>query len=205
VTIVGADTESAVRKNPQLLYYKRNPHAKPSQDLVKPKCGQCTKSRLECGGFRDLSFILYDNGPVRDAPKKTKANNTNGFKPSASPPPAFSDILYNPIIPRDDIFTAFTRMHFLPENPHIVVPAHVNRTLASQCFLALSYTYFGLKHQDREITRHGLHRYSHALTSLNSALPKKYAAHSFDVLESIMLMALIEVILSFKSLSSNWN
>jgi hypothetical protein len=57
----------------------------------------------------------------------------------------------------------------------------------------LSYTYFGVKHHDKDITQSGLQKYGRSLAALNSALAENHASRSFDVLEAIMIMALIEV------------
>jgi hypothetical protein len=66
-----------------------------------------------------LSIIVYNDEPIRDdPPEKARTNDTETYKDR-------SDIIQTPIILRDEIFTAFTRVNFLPDNPHIVVPGHV--------------------------------------------------------------------------------
>lgn len=73
------------------------------------------------------------------------------------------------------------------------MPPGINRTITGECFLALSTTYFGLKHQDKMITARGLLKYGGALRIVHEALAKDDASRSFDLLEAVMIMALIEV------------
>jgi hypothetical protein len=58
--------------------------------------------------------------------------------------------------------------------------------------LSTSYTYFGVKHRDLGITQNGLTKYGRALTLLNGTLAKAHAAQSFNVLEAVMIMAMIK-------------
>jgi hypothetical protein len=93
----------------------------------------------------------------------------------------------------DDLFMEFTHLNLLPGTEKIDVVPGVDRAITAQCFLALSCTYFGVKHQDKRITQRGLLRYSRALTTVNNALTKYDAVQSFDLLEAVTIMAMIEV------------
>ena len=75
----------------------------------------------------------------------------------------------------------------------ILVDPGFDRTIAAECFLALSTTYFGIKHHEKAVTTRGLSRYGAALQTLHEALADENASRSFDVLEAVMIMAVIEV------------
>jgi hypothetical protein len=102
-------------------------------------------------------------------------------------------VIFHLPLSHDHIFTAFTRYNLLPKTEDIIVVSEVDRKITSQCFLALSYTYFGVKHHDKDVTQSGLQKYGQSLGVLNNALAKHNTARSFDVLEAVMIMALIEV------------
>jgi hypothetical protein len=93
----------------------------------------------------------------------------------------------------DDVVLTFTHMNLLPRTDKIPVAPDISRTITSECFVALAYTYFGAKHNARNITQWGLQKYSRALTTVHTALTSRDVARSFDVLEAITIMALIEV------------
>ncbi|EAT80223.1 hypothetical protein HBH56_096030 [Parastagonospora nodorum] len=168
-------------------------------DLKKPQCGQCTKSQLACGGPLDLAFVVYDGAHSRDEHKPSTSNDPGTslvkHKKEASRPGSFEAVFSLPQA-RDEVFTAFTRHHLLPENGHIVVPRDAGGSITTRCFQALSYTYFGVKHHDQYITQDGLAKYGRALGVLNGTLAKPQAAHSFDVLGSVTIMAIIEFLVS---------
>jgi hypothetical protein len=172
-------------------------HTLTREDLGRPACGQCLKSRLVCGGPRDLAFVVYKGHQATVTPKQEAGNagaSTSAVKRAAATVNTPSLILqYDLPVSRDDVYTAFTRCNLLSENGHIVVPDSVDRSITAQCFLALSYTYFGVKHREQDITQDGLQQYGRALSVLNGSLAKTNAAQSFDVLESVMIMAMIEV------------
>jgi long-subunit fatty acid transport protein len=96
-------------------------------------------------------------------------------------------------IPYDEVFLTFTQTNLLPKADRIVFVSGVDRTITAECFLALAYTYFGAKHHERNITQRGLQKYGRALKTVNGALTDHNAALSFDVLEAITIMAVIEV------------
>ncbi|KAG9193391.1 hypothetical protein G6011_03426 [Alternaria panax] len=68
--------------------------------------------------------------------------------------------------------------------------------MTNQSYLALCTTYFGIKRQDRAITQFGFKRYSQALGSVHSALEEPMFSSSFDLLEAVMVMSLIEFLIS---------
>jgi hypothetical protein len=170
---------------------KKRPDAD-KKDLERPACGQCTKSRLVCGGPRDLAFVVYEGRQGVTAPKQ-EVYSIDGARTAATGDLPSSKLMMKLPLSRDDVCTAFARRNLLPENGHIVVPNSVDRTITAQCFLALSYTYFGVKHHEHNITQDGIRQYGNALTVLNDSLAKTEVVRSFDVLESIMIMAMIEV------------
>jgi len=96
-------------------------------------------------------------------------------------------------VPRDDLYQAFTHSHLLPGVEAILVDPGVDRTMTGACFLALSTTYFGIKHHEKAVTTRGLSRCGAALQTVHEALTDERASTSFDVLEAVMIMAVIEV------------
>lgn len=130
------------------------------EDLKRPACGQCSKSRLVCGGPRSLAFVVYDGQEGAAAPKHevyTADASTSMVTRTAETVEATSfTLIYRLPVSREEICTTFTRCNLLPENDHIIVPVNVDRTITTQCFLALSYTYFGVKHRETKITQDGL-------------------------------------------------
>lgn len=90
----------------------------------------------------------------------------------------------------DDIFAAFTRSKLLPHDDQSII---TSGAIALESFLALSTTYFGLKQKEKKVMQFGLGRYSRALATVQRALGDTNASQSFDVLESVMIMTLIEV------------
>jgi hypothetical protein len=93
----------------------------------------------------------------------------------------------------DDVFLTFTHTNLLPRTDKIAVVPDISCKITAECLLALAYTYFGAKHNERNITQRGLQKYSRALTTIHTALTRRDVAQSFDVLEAITIMALIEV------------
>ena len=69
----------------------------------------------------------------------------------------------------------------------------IDRAITGKCFLALSTTYFGIKHHETAVTARELSRYGAALQTVHEALADDHASSSFDVLEAVMIMAVIEV------------
>jgi hypothetical protein len=110
-----------------------------------------------------------------------------------NPGSSADNVIFRLPVAHDDLVTAFTRYNLLPKNDHIVVSPEIDRRITTQCFLALSYTYFGVKHYNKDITQSGLQKYGQSLSVLNNALADDDVSRSFDVLEAIMIMALIEV------------
>lgn len=96
----------------------------------------------------------------------------------------------------DEVFIEYTRDRLLrgPNVTAIDLPMDVDRTLMIKAFLALSTTYYGIEHKDRRIVNQGMQRYSHALEHVHRALSDASRNTSFDVLESIGVMSLFEVI-----------
>lgn len=75
----------------------------------------------------------------------------------------------------------------------VLVDPGIDRAITGECFLALSTTYFGIKHYETAVTTRGLTRYGAALHTVHGALADDVASRSFDVLEAVMIMAVIEV------------
>lgn len=96
-------------------------------------------------------------------------------------------------VPRDDLYQAFTHSHLLFGVEGVLVDPGIDRAITGECFLALSTTYFGIKHYETAVTTRGLTRYGAALHTVHGALADDVASRSFDVLEAVMIMAVIEV------------
>lgn len=96
-------------------------------------------------------------------------------------------------VPRDDLYQAFTHSHLLTGVEAILVNPGIDRAITGKCFLALSTTYFGIKHHEKAVTSRGLSQYGNALHAVHEALQDQDASRSFDVLEAVMIMAVIEV------------
>jgi hypothetical protein len=96
-------------------------------------------------------------------------------------------------VAHDDLYQAFTHSHLLTGIEAILVDPGVDRAITGECFLALSTTYFGIKHHEKAVTTRGLSRYGAALQTVHEALADEVASRSFDVLEAVMIMAVIEV------------
>ncbi|KAL1799239.1 hypothetical protein ACET3X_003276 [Alternaria dauci] len=165
-------------------------------DLAKPQCGRCIKARLQCGGPRGIAIIQYgqrrctrsdDPSPVRSFALKAIAAVPADVQ---HPIPGIHRGLS---VFHDDTFTAFTLSNFLPISGVLdVAPG----TLTTKSFLALATTYFGIKRQDSAVTQFGLKRYSDALGTVHSALAQSVSSPTFDLLEAIMVMSLIEFLVS---------
>lgn len=67
------------------------------------------------------------------------------------------------------------------------------KQLAGKCLDALCTTYFGAEQGHSDLVRRGLHRYSYALSELNGALSDPDRCGTHDVLESIVIMSVLEV------------
>jgi hypothetical protein len=99
-------------------------------------------------------------------------------------------------VPCDDVYLAFTHSRLLTGVEKILVGPWIDCAVTSECFLALSTTYFGVEQREKSIMVHGLSRYGAALQTLHKALADSVASRSFDVLEAVMIMALIEASLT---------
>jgi hypothetical protein len=109
-------------------------------DLQRPGCGQCIKSRLACGGSQYLVFIVYDMGRSRNDLRMEAGDNFIQVamrRKSQNYTSKSFDVLSSLRPSREALFTAFTRCNLLSKNGHIVVPDHVDRSITTQCSLAL--------------------------------------------------------------------
>lgn len=93
----------------------------------------------------------------------------------------------------DDIFVTYTHKHLLRESEDIVVKPGTDRTITGKCFVALATTMFGLDNRQKPVVQRGLRKYGTALKALNNALGDPKGSRSFDVLEAVIVMALLEV------------
>lgn len=100
----------------------------------------------------------------------------------------------------DDLYQAFTHSQLLAGIEAISVDPGIDRTITAQCFLALSTTYFGIKHHEKAVTTRGLSRYETALRRVHDALADENSLRSFDMLEAVMIMEVTEVRLLVKRL-----
>lgn len=93
----------------------------------------------------------------------------------------------------DEIYVSYTLTHLLRGVDEETPSQGVQRTLSNQCFMALATTYFGTQHQEKSIFEHGLQRYGKALKNVNMALGDPGRVIGYDLLESVVVMALFEV------------
>jgi hypothetical protein len=135
-----------------------------------------------------MTIIMYDNHKDLNSLDIEKINSAAICNPASNA----DNVIFRLPLSYDDICTAFTRCNLLPKTEDTIIASQIDRKITSQSFLALSYTYFGVKHNDKHITQNGLRQYGRSLSVLNNALTKDDAALSLDVLEAIMVMALIE-------------
>lgn len=95
--------------------------------------------------------------------------------------------------PVDEIYVTYTLTHLLRGVDEEDPSQGVQRTLSDQCFMALATTYFGTQHQEKSVFEHGLQRYGKALKDVNMALGDPGRVIGYDLLESVVVMALFEV------------
>lgn len=89
-----------------------------------------------------------------------------------------------------DIFASFTISKLLPTQEGLSIAPGV---ITNEAFAALAATYFGIKQQETSIAELGFKKYSNALKIVHTALVDEQQSRSDDLLEAIMIMALIEV------------
>jgi hypothetical protein len=159
-------------------------------DLARPCCLRCQKARLSCSGPREISIVHY-SGPKDTARSSARPvdNDVN-----CQVVQALIQHIPKPLtVPHDDMYQAFTQAHLLTGVEAISVDSSIDRVITGKCFLALSTTYFGIKHHETAVVTQGLSRYSTALQTVHKALTDEGASRSFDLLEAIMIMQVIEV------------
>jgi hypothetical protein len=169
-------------------------------DETRPDCTRCLKAKLTCGDWPSMTVIQFDGQTKRQQrtlPLKQKS-------PKAEEKALEVTLFSNPLSPwskitisSDDIFVNYTLAHLLKGSDQvnqIVVPG-IDTTLSDQCFLALSTSYFGSKHGEHALVERGLQRYGSALKKLHEALADATKCITYDVVESVIVMALFEVIL----------
>ena len=69
----------------------------------------------------------------------------------------------------------------------------VNRDLSDRSFTALATYYFGHHHQIQAFVDQGLRQYGSALKELNAALANDKKRDSFDALDAVLAMIMLEV------------
>jgi hypothetical protein len=177
-------------------------------DETRPKCQRCTKLRLDCGGYRSIAIIQYHG----ENTQQTASEISNSLKHSLKPqihstsvnltgpknrqsPYSSQGLSLLPITPsQDDVYLSYTLSHLLRgQAQEDMALSGIDRRLADRCFLALATTYFGFQHEQRVVSEQGLQRYSHALRYLHGALGDTSKYWSYDLLESVVVMALFEV------------
>ncbi|KAL7952814.1 hypothetical protein V8C34DRAFT_318714 [Trichoderma compactum] len=184
-------------------------------DLTTPHCKRCLKAGLQCGGSRGLSILQYDGQSKRAISSNTSSaaraisNTTMGLDVSSSGAshlsnmnPSYPWSIYRPQIPHEDIFITYTISQLLENGADVSSMPGSSGGLAKQCLVALSTTYFGIAHMEQEILRRGMSKYGKSLRTLNQRLGDQSASRTLDVLESIMIMALFEYLIS--DLEAGW-
>ncbi|KAL7913607.1 hypothetical protein GGI35DRAFT_217089 [Trichoderma velutinum] len=184
-------------------------------DLTTPHCKRCLKAGLHCGGSRGLSILQYDGQSGRAVLSNMSStavaisNTTLGQDASSSGAshldnmnPASPWSIYRPQIIHEDIFITYTISQLLKDGADASPMPGSSGGLAKQCLVALSTTYFGIAHMEQEILRRGMSKYGKSLRILNQRLGDQSASRTLDVLESIMIMALFEYLIS--DLEAGW-
>lgn len=162
-----------------------------------PQCGRCAKARLHCNGPQDIAILSFKGeanafeaitNPVRHHDHVSSCVRTAVLQ--ALPKPG---VYLSTDAQRDELFIAFTLFNLLPTQDELGVQPG---TISAECTLALATTYFGMKRQEQAIVQLGLKRYSKALRSVHTTMMNPVKVKSFELVESAMIMALIEVELS---------
>ncbi|KAF2490866.1 hypothetical protein BU16DRAFT_136300 [Lophium mytilinum] len=174
-------------------------------DETRPICKRCLKAKLTCGDWPpSLTVIQFEGHTKRQQQTPELKQKSPMVEESALEVTRFSDPL-SPwsriMIPSDDIFVNYTWAHLLRSSDQMdqtVVPG-VDRTLSDQCFLALATSYFGNEHCEQGLVQRGFRRYSSALKGLHEALCDVSKSKTYDVLESVIVMALFEMLMSDSS------
>jgi hypothetical protein len=144
---------------------------KSEQDL-RPKLGRNTEVQSKTDALVTLSN-----------PQDAVAQSLTSFCPTFQVLPS-----------EDDVFTSYPFMKLMHGQERASVSPGVSRGQVSEkCFLALSTAFFGAEHKQATLVRLGFHRYGAALVEVKSALGDSMQCHSYDLLESVVIMALIEV------------
>jgi hypothetical protein len=176
-------------------------------DETRPNCKRCMKAKLTCGDWPSMTVIQFD-GQAKRQPQTLELKQEsleveeNGLAVMQSP--NLSSPWSRITIPSDEIFVNYTLAHLLRSSDQmdIVIVPGVERTLSDQCFLALATSYFGNEHRDQTLVKRGFQRYGSALKGLNEALSDISKNKTYDVIESAVVMALFEVIISFSLVES---
>ncbi|QYT05891.1 Zn(2)-C6 fungal-type domain-containing protein [Trichoderma simmonsii] len=184
-------------------------------DLTTPHCKRCLKAGLQCGGSRGLSIVQYDGRSGRAVSSNTSSIaqaisniamgqdvNSSGASHLDSMNPTAPWSIYRPQMPHEDIFVTYTVSQLLEDGADVSSMPGSSGGLAKQCLVALSTTYFGIAHMEKEILRRGMSKYGKSLRTLNQRLGDQSASRTLDVLQSIMIMALFEYLIS--DLEAGW-
>ncbi|KAM6487042.1 hypothetical protein HDV62DRAFT_140665 [Trichoderma sp. SZMC 28011] len=184
-------------------------------DLTTPHCKRCLKAGLQCGGSRGLSILQYDGPSGRAVSSNTSSiaqaisnivmgqdDSSFGASHLDNVNPTAPWSIYRPQMPHEDIFITYTVSQLLEDGADISSMPGSSGGLAKQCLVALSTTYFGIAHMEKEILRRGMSKYGKSLRTLNQRLGDQSASRTLDVLQSIMIMALFEYLIS--DLEAGW-
>ncbi|KAL7931209.1 hypothetical protein V8C35DRAFT_119574 [Trichoderma chlorosporum] len=183
-------------------------------DLTTPHCKRCLKAGLQCGGSRGLSILQYNGqsgqvvlsnmasgAPVMNNAATGQDAGLSGASHLSRRNSVSLASIYRPQTTRDEIFITYTMSQLLKGGDATTIPGS-SGGLAEQCLVALSTTYFGIAHKERDILRHGMSKYGSSLWTLNQMLGDQSASCTLDVLEAIMIMALFEYLIS--DLENGW-
>jgi hypothetical protein len=168
--------------------------------LARPFCLRCQKARISCAGPRGITIVPY--GGI----KNTARSSVNAVEDDwRSPTERVLDlnITRTLAVPYDEVYQAFTHSRLLSGLDTVPRDSEFDGAIAGKCFLALSTTYFGIKHHEKAVTSHGLSRYSSALQTVHKALGDESASRSFDLLEAIVIMQVTEVCTSLVKRNSH--
>lgn len=175
-----------------------------STDEQQPHCQRCTNAGLTCSGYHSqLKFV--DEGTrftnvVVSRPKPAQCNSLPAKCPKGIKPQLLRPQIHTILPPKETLFIPYTLSKLSPTSfrydPSFaagVLPALLTESkspLHQSCIQALSATYFGRIHQDKQACNQGLRLYSYALTQLQSEISS--ASTDFGTIMGVMCLCVYE-------------
>lgn len=173
-------------------------------DERKPGCERCERTNRECEGYvREHRFVNENARTEKQVMKKT---NTSSDAPASHEVVSYSSEAKSGSIGtslgvrafEDNIFVSFLLSNLFTGIPVRTPWLHLHAEDASSktaqlSVRALSTTFFGRIHHQKDITVRGYDLYGRALLSLNQDLQDPRKGWSMSVMKSAMALELYEV------------